>query len=295
MTHATGFQGGDHGAYREARSADLRQVSRVAWQDYLTLLPGEAVVMFGGRRIYAKLLRVPLDITGWPRLNRPLMLAAPRADQVRVSPGRIAALRDRIEAGLVFDEPDEPASPTLAAMVKALHDSAVGEATTGECIDAMLAAAGQLTEGDAKTAAALPSRSPDMGDEDDADDGTDGVTLQPITEFSPMLDRATSARPPAPGRSARPHEPVDVGLLADLVAIEVAAGVSKVAARASALTTLGDRDAALAGITWPEPPPLRDGELRERLERLNAQLAALGVAELPGSEQPTGTWRAAAE
>lgn len=77
MTQATSYQGGQLGPYREAGNADLRQVNRVAWQVFQTLLPGEAIVLFAGRRIYAKLFWTPLDVTGAPRLNRPLMLAAP--------------------------------------------------------------------------------------------------------------------------------------------------------------------------------------------------------------------------
>lgn len=282
VTQATSFQGGHHGAYREAGNADLRQVSRVAWQDFLTLLPGEAIVLFGGRRIHAKLFRAPLDVTGSPRLNRPLMLAAPVAHEVRSFPERIAALRDRIEEGLPFEGQDEHVSGVLDAMIKALVDTARQGMTTSGCIEAMIEAAAPVSPGDTgESANALPPRLPDpAGGEDDA---ADEAALQPVTEFTPMLDIATEARPPAPARPDRPREPVDARLRADLVAIEVAAGAPKVAALASALATLGDGDAALSAITWPEPPPMQEGELRERIERLNAQLAPLCVVLPPDS------------
>ena len=108
-----------------------------------------------------------------------------------------------------------------------------------------------------------------------------------------MLD-VTAARPSMdPGHSGRPHEPVDAELLAALIAIEVAAGASKPAARASAQAALGDRDAALAAITLPVPPPMPDGELRERLERLAAQLEASSQG---GREDGSpGDWQEAAE
>lgn len=282
VTQATSFQGGHHGAYREAGNADLRQVNRVAWQDYMRLLPGEAIVLFGGRRIHAKLFRAPLDVTGSPRLNRPLMLAAPVAHEVRRFPERIAAIRDRIEEGLPFETQDEHVSGVLDAMVRALLDAARQGVTTNGCIAAMIEAAAPVSPPDTgENANALPPRSPDPAD--DEDDAADEAALQPVTEFTPMLDIATEATPPAPARPDRPREPVDARLRADLIAIEVAAGAPKVAALASALATLGDRDAALAGITWPEPPPMQEGELREQIDRLNTQLAPLCVVLPPDS------------
>jgi intracellular multiplication protein IcmO len=52
-------------------------VSRIDWRDRQNLLEGEAIVMFGGRRIYAKVFYAKLDTSSPTRLNRPIMLSAP--------------------------------------------------------------------------------------------------------------------------------------------------------------------------------------------------------------------------
>ena len=110
-----------------------------------------------------------------------------------------------------------------------------------------------------------------------------------------MLDVSATTLPVAPGQAARPLEPVDTALLAELKAIEVAAGASKATAKLNAMAALGERDAALARIVFPEKPPMRDDELSERLNRLIAQLAALVVAAASNQEQPEGGWQLAAE
>jgi intracellular multiplication protein IcmO len=70
VTQATSYHGGGAGQYREAQHAEVKQVSRVDWQDLQNLLEGEAVVLFGGRRIYAKVFYAKLDTSGPTRLCR---------------------------------------------------------------------------------------------------------------------------------------------------------------------------------------------------------------------------------
>ena len=47
--------GGGVGEYREAQHAEVRQVARVDWNDLQRLIEGEAIILLGGRRVYAKL------------------------------------------------------------------------------------------------------------------------------------------------------------------------------------------------------------------------------------------------
>jgi len=301
VTQATSYQGGLHGAYREGQNADLRQVSRVDWQDYQNLLQGEAIVLFGGRRIYARLFHVPLEITGRPRLCRPLMLAAPDLAALRAPLDAECRVRERIKGGLLFDQPAAPAVGTLAAMIDALADAAEAGLTTQDRIAAALQAAAP-GPGNAASTAPVPAAGPppdgEAADDDAAGDAADAdgglLERQPVTEFGPMLDVTATRRPADPGRPGRPQEPVDAELLAGLIAIEVAAGAAKAAARVSAQAALGERDAALAAIVIPVPPSMPDGELLERLQRLTAQLAALGLAGEPGDGHP-GHWQDAAE
>jgi len=212
--------------------------------------------------------------------------------------------------GLRSDTPHAPLAGVLDALVTTLADRAAGGAATQDCIAAAFEAVGQVLEAEARASAtAGPSEGPPTigmtADVPDEDDETDGDTLdaviadallerQPITEFTPMLDVTATTRPADPGPAARPQEPIDAELLSQLIAIEVAAGASKPMARASAQAALGDRDAALAAIVLPVPPPMQAGELHERLERLHAQFAGLGLAAKPEAGPPE-EWQDAAE
>ena len=318
VTHATSYLGALDGAsYREAQTADVRQVNRVDWQDYQNLRPGEAVVLFGGRRVYAKLFHVQLDITGRPRLNRPLMLGAPDLAAAQGPAERALLVRGRIEDGLLWDAREPPMDEVLGAMIGALTAESAAGATAAACVSAAVDAAGpparaaaqQVADSAAARVAARQDTSPgaraggeasngDRADQDEVDDGAGcgadqgrpGRSAQgPITEFTPMLGLAQEAPVAPPSPPGKPVDPVDAKLLAALVAIEVAAGAPRFAARAAASAALGDRDAALAGIVPPRPPTMPDGELRERVDRLMAQLAAL----CPAGGTP-GAWQAAA-
>src|SRR5438067_8154919 len=77
ITQATSYHGAGDGAYREARHAEVRPVSRVDWNDLTTLIEGEAIVLFGGRRIYARVFHAKIDDGGPKRLGRCMMLRAP--------------------------------------------------------------------------------------------------------------------------------------------------------------------------------------------------------------------------
>ena len=305
VTHATSYQGALEGAsYREAQNADVRQVNRVDWQDYQNLLPGEAVVLLGGRRVYAKLFHVQLDITGRPRLNRPLMLPAPDAEAVRGPAGRAAAVRDCIEDGLLSGDQEPPLDKVLDAMASTLAAVAAAGGTAGECVAAAVDAAGPASKAAAQRAAiphlrliasdddaAAGDGSEEGEDENERDEDDHGPPAgPPVTEFSGMLGLTAETPVVGAGPPGKPHEPVDTKLLAALTAIEVAAGLSKPVARAAAAAALGDRDAALAAIVLPSKPTMTEVERQKRLDRLLAQLAALGPAAQPGDN-----WRAAAE
>lgn len=302
VTQATSYQGGafDGTSYRETQNAEMRQVSRVDWQDLQRLLPGEAVMLFGGRRIYAKLFHVPLVITGRPRLNRPLMLAVPKADVVRGPAERAARVRGRIEDGLLSEKRDAPLSGVLEAVVNAMAAAAAASATTQGCIAAALNAAGpppiEVTDQTDPSVPAGGSTSEDDSDLGDKANVTDDAPpRQPVTTFTPMLDVTATAPPVAPGPAGRPVEPVDSRLLAELIAIEVAGGASKYAAKENALAALGERDASLAGIVFPEKPTMHPGELGERLDRLTACFAVLAVTATARTGQPQDGWPLAAE
>ena len=268
VTQATSYVGGVDGAYREAHNADLRQVNRVEWQDFQTLLPGEAIVLFGGRRVYAKLFHAAFAITGRPRLNRPLMLAAPTKADTDLPARRVAELRDRIEHGLLSDLPEPALDATLAALVAALTASAATDAPLGVGVAAAIAAAGDVVARAPPAPAGI--RLAVLASDQDEERAGGGPGRQPVTVFTPMLDLSAERLAASPGQVGRPVEPVDADLLASLRAIERAAGAAKPAAQANALAALGERDRALAASRLPERLAGPDDNLCECLERLIA-------------------------
>ncbi len=145
VSSATSYQGAMDGTpYREAQQAEVRQVNRVDWQDFQRLLPGEAIVLFAGRRVYAKLFHVQLDIIFRPRLNRPLMLTAPDIAAVRGPAKRVAVIRDRIEGGLLIGEQEVSLDPVLEAMISTLAAAVAAGGTAPACIAAAVEAAGSV-------------------------------------------------------------------------------------------------------------------------------------------------------
>jgi intracellular multiplication protein IcmO len=71
VMQASSYQATDMGAYREARHAEVRRVARVEWNDLRGLIEGEAIILFGNRRVYARLFYADVDPDGPMRLNRP--------------------------------------------------------------------------------------------------------------------------------------------------------------------------------------------------------------------------------
>ena len=118
ITQATTYHGAADGAYREARHAEVRPVSRIDWNDLTSLIEGEAVVLFGGRRIYARVFHAAVDDVGPKRLGRTVMLRAPDADAIREDLARIGRIASSIESGSVALAGEEEASPGLSALVR---------------------------------------------------------------------------------------------------------------------------------------------------------------------------------
>ena len=118
ITQATTYHGAADGAYREARHAEVRPVSRIDWNDLTSLIEGEAVVLFGGRRIYARVFHAAVDDVGPKRLGRTVMLRAPDADAIRDDLARIGRIASSIESGSVALAGEEEASPGLSALVR---------------------------------------------------------------------------------------------------------------------------------------------------------------------------------
>ena len=258
VTQATTYQGGQAGEYREAQHAEVRQISRVDWTDLQSLIEGEAIILFGGRRIYAKLFHAALDTAGPMRLNRPLMLPPPKFG--RVQDGAKAksvalALRTRLLTGL----PEASASKTLAAMIVLLSKTVRAGAPSDICIDTAVGAAGTTPW-------------TDIADDDFV--GTDAD--RPIgTAFTPML---ADALEPHSHEWREPVlvQPIDQELVDRLATIERTRGVPSPLARQNALTAQAERDSARAAAMLQEPPTAAI-ELRILIYKL---IQLMGPAEI---------------
>ena len=77
VTQASSFQANEFGVFRENMNADVRQTSRVNWSDLRSLIEGEAIVLLGKDRVYAKLFYAEIDARGPMRMNRAVMLMPP--------------------------------------------------------------------------------------------------------------------------------------------------------------------------------------------------------------------------
>jgi intracellular multiplication protein IcmO len=135
VTQATSYQGGGTGEYAETRSAEVREVAGVDWRDLQSLIEGEAIILFGGRRIYAKLFHAEIDTRGPMRLNRPIPMAPPDTKPLKAQNERVEGVLKAFERGLGTARTGT--SVTLKAMLEAFR----GAANAGQGGDACVAAA----------------------------------------------------------------------------------------------------------------------------------------------------------
>jgi len=238
VTQATAYHGAGDGAYREARHAEVRPVSRVDWNDLTRLIEGEAIVLFGGRRIYARVFHAKIDDAGPKRLGRGVMLRAPDPDAVRSRLERLGGIAAAIENGKLALGPDEELTPALAALLRGFCEAA------GQGGDACACARRALEEIDHLPGDLLPPGPPQP---------RDGL---PVTSVTPMLSAASSAVVPGSGDTGLPREPIDVDLARRLAVIERSAGASNSVARSTALSILAERDTVLEGQIEVEPPAM---------------------------------------
>ena len=257
VTQAVSYQGSTDGAYREARHAEVRTVSRVDWNDLTSLIEGEAIVLFGGRRIYARVFHAKIDGTGVKRVGRTLMLRPPDRKDVIARHKRSRVLGALIEAGAVVGAPPEPIPPGLKAFVRAFSLAAAEGGDGHACVRAAVEAIAELAEH------ALPERPTAPAD---------GV---PITSLRPMMFTASQHVFAGPDLSGAPNEPVDDKLLRAIGNIERAAGITHSKTRGAALVVLGTRDAVLADTPGVEPPVMTQEDFEKVLSTILIRIEKL--------------------
>jgi intracellular multiplication protein IcmO len=258
IAQAISYHGVADGAYREARHAELRPVSRIDWNDLTNLIEGEAIVLFAGRRIYARVFHAKIDDRGPKRLGRTVMLRRPNPDEVRHRFERIGKIVAAMESGKVGRGPPEEVSPALATLLRGFAQTACRGG------DAAARAARALQE-IGLVPGEPPARCPPAV--------ADGV---PITDVTAMLAAASKATlTPDADTAAEPGGPINAGLLRGLAAIETAAGTAAADARRRALAILAERDATLSAPVAVEPPPITPETFRMHLAAVARQLEAL--------------------
>ena len=127
VTQATSYQGAGDGNYREARHAEVRPVSRIDWNDLTSLIEGEAIVLFGGRRIYARVFHARIDDNGPKRIGRTVMLRRPDGDAIRQRMRRLADIAALVERGELVAAPTVEPSAVIDALARWLHRRRQGQ------------------------------------------------------------------------------------------------------------------------------------------------------------------------
>jgi intracellular multiplication protein IcmO len=257
------YHANDFGCYREARHAEIRRQQRVDWNDLRGLIEGEAIILFGATRVYAKLFHAEVNPDGPMRLNRPVALPAPDAGRAGEMSRHVAAIREAIIKGWARPDGERSENQVVHALVEACREALDAGEALDDALDIAIAAA---------AAAPLPaSRGVDL-----AEPGA--IPPAPPTELDPMM-RSAGDHPARPDdESIAVSVPVtDTGRLRDLAKIEELAGVSAPAARIAAKHALTARDMAGVEDNLTLPTPLAPEALRAVLDELIRDLQGVGA------------------
>ncbi len=248
VTQQTSYNATDGGGYRDAQHAEVRRVSRVDWKDLKGLIEGEAIVLFGNRRVYAKLFYAKLDVRGGRlRLNRPAVLRPPALDAIGRTAARTSSIRALIEGGGAQAAPGQvDTGPVLAAIVGGFRRERQAGKPLANCVQAAIMAA------DVPVPASFPpvpapmlTAGPASRVIPDASGSDYDAMLESVGRL-PMVE--TDAAPILPPAA------VDLDLIGMLTAIEEHSGQFRAQARVRAMQVLAERDAALAGPISELPP-----------------------------------------
>ena len=263
VTQATSYQGASDGNYREARHAEVRTVSRVDWNDLTSLIEGEAIVLFGGRRIYTRVFHAKIDDKGPKRLGRSIMLANPDPKDLRSRLDAVRTIAINIESGRVSAGSLAELSPGLKALLQGF---------------ALASRAGSHAQGCAQAALDEISKLPDDKLPSPPPPPSDGT---PVTGVTHMLATSTERVFAGPDPVGLPNEPIDDRLLRGIAAVERASGVVGAHARGAALSILKARDEALDDTVVVEPPKMPPEVLEQHIRAIIRQLEGLQAAAKP--------------
>jgi intracellular multiplication protein IcmO len=263
VTQASSFIGNDDGNYREARQAELRQVSRVDWNDLTSLIEGEAIILFGSRRIYATLFHAVIDDSGMKRVGRTLMLREPDPRQLRSRFMLVDEMAGRLERGSLKFSGLHGKTPGVSAMAKGFTAAAADGKTPQDAARAALRALGDVKAADLPTRPAPPA---------------DGM---PVTAIHAMMKHASAQPISAKPAVGYPQEPIEMTLARALLEIEMAHASDAADARVASTLALTERDAAMANFDEIEPPKISAEAYVACLHQLLAHLRRFRQPEMP--------------
>ena len=267
VTQQTSYTATDSGGYRDAQHAEVRRVARVDWKDLRGLIEGEAIVLFGNRRIYAKLFYAKVNPRGRLRLNRPAVLRAPAVGAIERGTARAATIRKLIESGGAHSPDEVDTGPVLAAMMEGFRKEMALKKTVEECIQAAIMAAVieiPAPPTSAPTARPQPARAPSPT--------ASPIHPAPVTAYDPVMESAYGRPIEAPVDAViLPSGAADREVLALLSLIEECTGCSRAEARVAAMQVLAERDAAMAEVP-DRAPAMPDDSLAQLVETTIADL-----------------------
>jgi len=259
VTQMSSYQQQSGMTYQEARHAEVRRTSRVDWLDLRKQIEGEAVILFGDRRVYAKLFHAGLKPSGEIRLNRPIMLLPPDPEDIRDDANRVDHVREAIRSGALAEPSTEPVSPQLSNMLEVFQRHLANGISTENAAEAAIVSCTEDEDLIAKPALGISG-----GD----------LAEAPETEFSAMLEEYIQV----PGKPARESEfltarETNDPIFRDLVAIEQALGSDTITARKAALTAFSDLSSGQVSPVLAGPVDI--DALRHHLEELIETLAKI--------------------
>ena len=254
------YHANDIGGYREARHAEVRRAPRIEWNDLRGQIEGEAIILFGTKRIYAKLFRAEVDPDGPMRLNRPLTLQPPDLTQAGTASRHIDGIREAILKGWARPDGERSENRRVQALVGTFQEGLDAGETLEVAIDAAIDAAAAVS------LPAPPERRPDALKPGEV------PAAQP-TELDPML-RSAGDHPATPGDEglAATAPVTDAEKQRGLARIEELAGSSAPNARIAAKEALAARDIAGMEDDVRPPRPLAPAALRAVLDELIREL-----------------------
>jgi len=262
VTQASSFQANEYGVFRESMSADVRQTARVNWSDLRSLIEGEAIILLGKDRVYAKLFYAEIDANGPLRMNRPLMLRPPEVGRIKQEGERMERTRGHLLAGRAAVRLDVAASPTLDSLLAGFAHR-VAERPDQDFGTTAQAAILALTDVAPSTAETRRALGP-----------ADGATV--VTEHTLMARNvsAPAEHLPTPDAPRARPSPEASGALTE---INHLMGASPADAQADTNKTLAMREIAVDGMAdEPEMPAIEPDQLHGLINALAEKLHTIG-------------------